>query len=309
MPIMEVDDIRAFVAVADAGSVSAAARELFLTQPAVTRRLQRLEGAMGASLLDRRRRPFALTRAGQAALQRCRDLLVSFQELRSLTGDGPHPAGELRIAVAHALTELALAGPVDEVQRRFPKVLLRLTTGWSRDLLERVKTQAIDGAFLLLPEGEALPAGVNGAKVAAERLVVVARRSLRLGAMSAAELGAHRWVLCPDGCAARAALRRALVRAGLDLRVGVETYNYELQLSLVAKGRGLGLIPGRLLARSRFRKDVRVMRLRGLEFPLTVWSVRGRPPLTLEPVLEELDRVLTLRLSGARSHARRSAPR
>jgi DNA-binding transcriptional LysR family regulator len=303
MLYMEVDDIRAFVAVADAGSVSAAARELFLTQPAVSRRLQRLESAMGASLVDRRRRPFALTPAGQAALERCRGVLVSLQELRTVTDQGQPPAGELRLAVAHALTELALAGPIDELQRKFPGVAFRLGTGWSRDLLERVRTQAVDGAFLLLPQGEALPAGVRGVRVADERLVVVASRGLRVGASSPAELAAHVWVLNPEGCAARAALRRALVGVGRDLRVGVETYNYELQLSLVARGRGLGLVPGRLLARSRSRKHVRVVRVRGLDFPLTIWSLRGRPPLALEPVLDELERVLTERLSRVRSGA------
>src|SRR5262245_11427383 len=150
---MEVDDIRAFVAVADAGSVSAAARELFLTQPAVTRRLQRLEGAVGAPLLDRRRRPFALTPTGQAVIERCRSVLVSLKELRAVTDNGQQPGGELRIGVAHALTELTLAGPVSEVQRTFPRILLRLSTGWSRDLLERVRNQAVDAAFVLLPEG------------------------------------------------------------------------------------------------------------------------------------------------------------
>ena len=298
---MEVDDIRAFVAIADAGSVSAAARELFLTQPAMTRRLQRLEGALGVSLLDRRRRPFALTRAGQAALERCRGLLASLQELRTLGDQGRQPAGELRLAVAHALTELALVGPIDELQRRFPQVAFRLGTGWSRDLLERVRTQAIDGAFLLLPQGESLPAGVSGVRVAEERLVVVAPRGLRIGTVRAADLAGHGWVLNPEGCAARAALRRALAGAGRDLRVGVETYNYELQLALVARGRGLGLVPGRLLARSRSRKHVRVVRVHGLDFPLTIWSLRGRPPLALEPVLDELDRVLTKRLSRPRS--------
>ena len=47
---MELDDIRAFVTVADSGSVSRAATELFLTQPAVTRRLQRLETSLGTDL-------------------------------------------------------------------------------------------------------------------------------------------------------------------------------------------------------------------------------------------------------------------
>ena len=302
---MEVDDIRAFVAVADAGSVSAAARELFLTQPAVTRRLQRLESAMGAALLDRRRRPFALTRAGQAAIERCRGLLMLFQELRAVADDGQQPGGELRIAVAHALTELTLAGPVEEVQRSFPRVALRLSTGWSRDLLERVRAQAVDAAVLLMPEGESLPSGVTGTRVGDERLLVVASRSQRLQVARVADLAGHSWVLNPNGCAARAALRRALVGAGADLRVGVETYNYELQLSLVARGRGLGLVPGRLLARSRFRKRLRTVRVRDLKFPLTVWSVRGRPPLALEPVLAQLERVVASRLAHRRYLAER----
>jgi DNA-binding transcriptional LysR family regulator len=303
MPQMEVDDIRAFVAVADAGSVSAAARELFLTQPAVTRRLQRLEGALGAPLLDRRRRPFALTRAGQAAVERCRGLLVSLQELRTVAGRD-EPGGELRVAVAHALTELTMAGPVDEAQRRFPRVALRLSTGWSRDLLERVRARAVDAAFLLLPEGEALPGGVTGVRVADERLLVVSARTRRPGRVGIDGLAGEPWVLNPEGCAARAALRRALLGAGGSLRVAVETYNYELQLSLVARGRGLGLVPSRLLAHSRFRRRLRVVRMRGLDFPLAVWSVRGRPPLALQPVIEELDRVVARRLAGRRSGPR-----
>jgi DNA-binding transcriptional LysR family regulator len=87
------------------------------------------------------------------------------------------------------------------------------------------------------------------------------------------------------------------------MRVAVETYNYELQLSLVAGGRGLGLVPGRLLARSRFRGRLRALRARGLDFRLTIWSVRGRPPVALEPVLEELNRVVGRRLTHSRSRA------
>ncbi len=294
---MELADVRAFVAVATTGSVSAAARELFRTQPAVTRRLQRLEGALGTRLLDRRRRPFTLTPAGQAALARCRDLLTSVHELRSAAGAGHEPAGELRIGIAHALTELTLEGPVDEVQRRFPKVVLRLSTGWSRDLLERVRTHALDGAFILLPRSESPPPSTHGVAIAHERLVVVAPRGLRSRSARVADLADRRWVLNPEGCAARAILGRALLGTGRDLRVAVETYDYELQLSLVARGRGLGLVPGRLLARSRSRGRVRPLRVRGLDFGMTIWGVRGRPSEALEPVLGELTRVVGQRLA------------
>src|SRR6516165_9981102 len=71
---MEFDDIRAFVSIADSGSVSGAARALHVTQSAVTKRVQRLETALGTTLLDRAQRPIALTGPGQSALERCRRL-------------------------------------------------------------------------------------------------------------------------------------------------------------------------------------------------------------------------------------------
>src|SRR5215470_15070993 len=112
---MEFDDIRAFVAVVEAGSVSGAARELYVTQSAVTRRLQRLETEIGAPLLDRRTRPVSLTGPGQIVLERCRRLLNDFREVRAAAANGSLPMGEIKIGVAHALTEITLSEPVEEV--------------------------------------------------------------------------------------------------------------------------------------------------------------------------------------------------
>jgi DNA-binding transcriptional LysR family regulator len=293
---VDIDDVRTFVAVAESGSVSRAAAELHLTQPAVTRRVQRLEGAVGASLLDRRRRPSSLTEVGRAALERCRRLLATAGELRTLALDPHVPAGEARIGVAHALTELAFSQPVDEVRRAFSRVTLRLRTGWSRELVERARSGALDAAAFLLPEGEGLPGGLRGEVVGKERLVVVAARKGRARAREIRDLRGSGWVLNPAGCAARAALERRLARAGLPLQLNVETYNYELQLSLIARGRGLGLVPSRLLARSRTRPRLRVLRVRGLDFPLTVWLARGEVPAHLEEPLRALGRALAQRL-------------
>src|SRR5688500_1989356 len=118
---MHTEDIRTFLAVVEARSVSRAARELHLTQPAVTRRVQRLEHAIGAALIDRQRRPFALTEVGQAAVESCRRLLTTTSELRALSQTSAVPSREVRIGVAHALTELALTDPLEDMQRQFPK--------------------------------------------------------------------------------------------------------------------------------------------------------------------------------------------
>ncbi len=297
---VEFDDIRAFVAVAEARSVSRAARELYLTQPAVTRRVQRLERALGVELCDRRRRPFALTAAGHAVLERCHRVLHAVGDIRSVSDRDALDAREVRIGVAHALTEVTLTDPVDHVRRAFPRVSLCLATGWSRDLIERVRARALDGAIVLLPDSERPPAGLGATRLGQERLVVVAPRRGAARALDPASLGDVRWILNPEGCAARALLQRALGAANLPLRVAVETYTYELQLALVARERGLGLVPARILARSPLRARLRVRRIAGLDFPLTIWAVRGRATQELEPIWVALDRALVDRLGGTR---------
>jgi DNA-binding transcriptional LysR family regulator len=289
----------ALVVIADTRSVSRAAQELHLTQSAVTRRLQRLETALGVALLDRRRRPFGLTDSGQAVLERCRRVLQAVRDVEAATAGDGGPVGDVRVGVAHALTEVTLTDPLDRVRRAFPRLALRISTGWSRELLERVRAGALDAAVVLLPEGERLPGGVDGTPVGRERLVVVGPRRGRLPrGTRITDLDGVGWILNPEGCAARAGLQRALLNANVNLRVAVETYTYELQLALVARQRGLSLVPARILARSRFRSRLRARRIPGLDFPLTIWTVSGRATTGLDAVLGELNRKLIEKLSG-----------
>jgi DNA-binding transcriptional LysR family regulator len=294
---MEFDDVRAFVAVANSGSVSLAARDLNVTQSAVTRRLQRLEISLGTSLLNRRTRPVTLTGVGQATLERCRRLLNEVQEVKAAASNGETPKGELRVGVAHALTEFTLTEPTDEIRHKFPNLALRLSTGWSREVLERVRSGALDAGVILLAEGEPLPVEVRGQQVAKERLVVVASRQYSARRIrNIRSLANVQWILNPEGCAARAGLRKALLQADIDMIVAVEAYNYELQLALVAQNRGLSLVPERLLRRSRQRSRLRVLHVAGLEFPLVVWMVYREPLGGLDRVVAELCRSLNKKL-------------
>lgn len=294
---MDITDARTFVVVAECGSIVQAARELHLTQPAVTRRIQRLEHAIGAQLIDRRKRPFALTEIGQAAIERCRRLVGVREELRSLAQAGSQPSRECRIGVAHALTEVALTEPVDELRRAFPSVVLRLSTGWSRDIAERVRSGALDAGVVLLPDGDALPDGVQGAALATEQLHVIGSRVSRNRARGLKEAAATGWILNPDGCAARGGLQKALSKSGHSLRVAVETYNYELQMLLVARQLGLGLVPKRLLDRSRSRRLLRTLPIRGLNFPMTIWLLTEGTPAALRPALDAFAASLRVRLN------------
>jgi DNA-binding transcriptional LysR family regulator len=293
---MEFDDLLTFVSIAEAGSVSQAARQLFITQPAVTRRLQRLETALGTKLVDRRRRPFTLTATGHGVLAECRKVLNSVREVRAVISRDGTPSGELRIGVAHALTEIALTEPLDNVRRKFPSVNFALVTGWSRQLFERVRSGSLDAAIILLPEENKQPPDVKSVALGKERLVVVAAKRMRSRKRKLADLRRTNWILNPEGCGARAALERTLHRADVEMHVGLETYNYDLQLRLVARNRGLSLVPSRILNRSGLRSRLRELRISGLEFPLAIWSVRGQLSGNLDSVVEELNQQLIQRL-------------
>jgi DNA-binding transcriptional LysR family regulator len=230
-------------------------------------------------------------------LERCRRLLNDFREVRAAAANGHLPMDEVKIGVAHALTEITLTEPVEEVRRKFPKVALRLLTGWSHDLLERVRSGSLDAAVFLLAEGERLPAEVAGQQMGRERLLVVSARGTGVPRPhKIQDLGGASWILNPEGCAARAALRRTLLRANIDMIVAVETYSYDLQLSLIARNRGLGLVPERILLRSRLKSLLRPLHISGLHFPLTIWTAQRQPCTGLDRVIAELSRVLRQRL-------------
>jgi DNA-binding transcriptional LysR family regulator len=300
---MTLDEIEAFVAVAEAGSVNRAARRLRLSQPAVTRRLQRFESEMGTALFDRRSRPRTLTHAGRVALEQCRQVLRGAEALKA--GSGPREVihGECRVGIAHGLLDVVLAGPIDHLRAAYPRLKLRISSGWSPALLEQVREEALHLALIHRPDTDRLPGGLAGRLIARERLVFVAPRRGRLRAVvGPRDLADATWVLGPEAYAIRAALQQMLAGIQSPLRIAVEAAGSELQLSLVALGTGLGLVPERWLLRSSVRGQLRTLRVEGHRFRLGVWTVRGSDQQALAQVLDTFDEEL------AHAFRRRGAP-
>jgi DNA-binding transcriptional LysR family regulator len=71
-------------------------------------------------------------------------------------------------------------------------------------------------------------------------------------------------------------------------------------MSLVARGRGIGLVPERLLAKSPSKRRLCTLRIRSLDFPFTIWMITGELVPSLERPLDTLAGLLGERLSGFR---------
>jgi DNA-binding transcriptional LysR family regulator len=286
---MNLGDLKAFIAVAEAGSVNRAAAKLNLTQPAVTRRVQSLEAAIGVALLDRSSKPPTLTEDGRKALAYGRKVLFAIDDLSSQIAAKGVLGGEFRLGIAPGFAEAALGQPLDAVTRSFPNISLRITSDWSGGLLEQLASESIDAAFVLLTEPQLANKEVQLRLCPQDRVVVVAaRRTPMPSSPSIVELGLHPWVLNPRGCGFRAALQRALDRDRGHLNLCAEVQGYELQLSLIARGVGLGLVPKARCEASPYQKELKILEPRDFRLFVTPAIVSRAGHDRFAPVIDLL---------------------
>src|SRR5919201_823504 len=132
--------LEAFVAVAQLGSVTRAANALFVTQPALTARLNALERDVGASLLVRRRGGVRLTEAGRAFLPYAERALQAVAEGRQVLSELERGiVGHVAIGASPAVSTYALPSILKRFQQTHPDVQVAVRTGHSEEVAELVK--------------------------------------------------------------------------------------------------------------------------------------------------------------------------
>ncbi|CAN7702184.1 LysR family transcriptional regulator [Caballeronia sp. LjRoot29] len=296
---MNTRDLQAFVAVVDSGSMVRAAEKLHLTQPGLTRRVQNLETMLGVELLDRQSKPLKPTAAGNEVYALARTVLRAVDDLLVVASPESEPSGELRIGMPPFLAEVGLEKPVDLLRGAFPRLTLRVTAGWSPALIQSVERAMLDASIVLMPSGFAPPETLNGTRLAFLPTVIVAARTLGLPdtPVTLADLARYEWVLNQDGCGMRSVLRRALEAAGMPFNVAVEAFGSELQLSLVARGLGIGLVTPDMLERTAHRTALQVIETTDFRTGVDVWFIHGSVPARLMRAIDLLRFALTEVLS------------
>jgi DNA-binding transcriptional LysR family regulator len=275
---MNTRDIEAFVAVVETGSIVAASARLHLTQPGVTRRIQNLEQTLGTELLFRQSKPLRPTPAGREAYELGRRVLRSVSDLVDSMAPEGELSGEFRVGITPFLAEVAFGEPLDRLRAAFPKLALRLSTGWSPALMPQVDQSGVDVVALFLAEGTEPPPHLVCEPLGSERAIVVAARDAALPKRATLrDLAEHAWILNPGGCGVRNAVRHAFESTRLPFEVAGEALGPDLQLSLVARGLGIALATRAVLAASPYRDTLREVEVADFKPMLHAWLVH-RPP-------------------------------
>ena len=156
-PLDSLPDMAVFARVVDAGSFSAAARQLGLTPSAVSRQVARLEAVLRVRLLERTTRKLRLTQAGTAAYERCQSLWTAAREVLALSDtQTATPRGLVRVSMAKAVGRQLIHPLMPGFLRAYPEVDVQLIiTDRTVDLFE-------DGIDLAIRATDSPPPGLAG---------------------------------------------------------------------------------------------------------------------------------------------------
>lgn len=310
--------IQALVAVADGHSVHRAARELRISQPAVSRLLAEAERLLGEKIFERSVRGSLATRRGEAVLAHARFLLRGLERLDTLTQDAG-PAINLGCIprAMHTLMPQLLktmfpatmsSGASGESDSR---VRLSVIEDRSDALFEAVGKGDLDFAVLRHAAGAA---GI-GESLAVERLyeerpviicapqnTVVASRSVAL-----AKLAGHGWVLPAPETISRTVFDRFWALQGLaPLQPLIETRTFESNLALVADTNLLSVIPEPIARRYAALGMVRIVRVQPA-LPASPVMLVFHPIARKDPVLEAFRQMVHTAAAAVGRSARASA--
>lgn len=123
---LDWDHLRFFLAAAETGSLSAAARRLRSNQPTVGRHIDALESRLGLRLFQRNKRGLVLTQDGALVLEQARHVQTGVAGIKRLAGGGAHTSGSVRLAIPEGLCNEVLVPALDSFYRRHPGIKLVL---------------------------------------------------------------------------------------------------------------------------------------------------------------------------------------
>jgi len=277
-PEVNSRQLRAVLAVAEYRSFIAAAAFLKTSQPALTRTIKQIEGALGASLFSRSTRQVSITEAGKefAALAErlLNDLKIGVENVRELA---EQRRGQITVASIMSLAHVALPRIIAEYNRHFPGIEIHLREGVQGNVQDDVRSGLADfglGYVADMPEFTTESLGTEAFYVVLPSRHRLARaKEIELKVLKDATL-----VSLPTDSRTRRIIDGAAATAGFTFRHAVTVNQFATLYSFVRNGVGLTVVPegarppahdpelvSRQLIRPRVSREIGIVRLRGRE--------------------------------------------
>lgn len=237
---MGIRELKAVVAVADRGSVSAAAEALNLSIPAVSAQLTQLEAEIGRELFDRSRKPTRLNGAGQRLLPRAREIITLYERIaepeeRSTDLAGSFTLGSIPTALTSVIPKALLM-----LRHEHPRMHMKVHHGLSPLFADLLRQGQVDAA--IISEPRAPLADIVWQPFAEEPVMVIAPREAK-AATDIALLRQYPYIRFNRHFWVSQLIEEALVSRRIVLRETMELDSLEAIALMVRHGLGVSIVP------------------------------------------------------------------
>ncbi len=242
---MELRQLESFREVVREGSFTAAARNLHMTQPAVSLHIKALEQELEARLLERDAKGVRLTPPGEVLLEAAETVLASLDEAARRIRELESPERGVLLLACGDTVALHLLPPVLKAFRKtHPLAEVQIQNHGSKEIIDRVLRRETDLGVVTRPPW--LDPAIWSRNIHVENLVLALPRKHPLASAKKPNLESLQdepAVLLAKPAETRYLIDRALGKAGVDVRVVMESSNLEVVKAYVRDGLGLSIIP------------------------------------------------------------------
>lgn len=268
---MDVPALQALVAVAETGSFSRASEQLFITQPAISKRIATLEADLDIVLIDRLGRNTQLTEAGENLLVSAKRILADIARSREAVLSLSHKVGgKLRLATSHHIGIHRLPPILKAYTQACPEVELDLMFMDSEHACEQVSEGSIELAVVTLPEHPA--DNLHTQVIWNDPLSIVCSNDHPLRTyknVRPKQLAAHAAVLPAQGTVTRGIVLDAIAAHDVHITTALETNYLETIKMMVSVGLGWSALP-----MSMIDKSLSALPTRGIKMNRSLGSVQ-----------------------------------
>lgn len=277
---MEFYHLRSFVAVAQTGNLTQAAKRLYTTPPAISAHIKTLEEELSTPLFIRSSKGMSLTDKGQLLLKKAQATLDSALDLVNLAANNQHEIiGTFRFGINLTAKQIKLTELVGNLQENCPGISLDIHQQSTGKTINDIRDKQLDGGYIF---GD-IPDDFIGVAVMEQQITTVAPLTFDCSKIvTQADLRINQWIMMGDYCPFDSFLKGIL---GSDIPSVLKTSDDGTRLALVKSGLGLSLLE---IEEARLaEKDNTIQIISALDFPATLHFVIAKNRSN-EPVISTL---------------------
>ncbi|QUM82174.1 LysR family transcriptional regulator [Moritella sp. 5] len=273
---MEFYHLRSFVAVAEIGNLTQAAKRLYTTPPAISAHIKSLEEELATPLFIRSNKGMSLTDKGQLLLKKAYLTLDCALDLVNLAANNQHEIiGTFHLGINLTAKQMRLSELVKNLQENCPGISLDIHQQSTGITINDIREHRLDGGYIF----GAIPDDFIGVAVMKKKITTIAPLSFDCSKiMTQADLRIHQWIMMGDYCPFDDFLKNKL---GNNILSTIKTSDETSRLELVKSGLGLSFLEIEEALIAEKNKHVRIISV--LDFPTTLYFVvaknRAREPV------------------------------